>query len=163
VRGIELEDGDEVVGAVVASPGGSLLPVCANGYGKRTDFSEYRQQNRGGKGVIDIKTTDRNGSVVAVACVKEGDQVMLMSAGGMTVRIPVDEVSVIGRNTQGVRLMNIDADDRVTAVAKIASEDVAEEEVAAAEEETKKAVTPLPDAIEGDVPDVEEETAGEEE
>jgi DNA gyrase subunit A len=163
VRGIELEDGDEVVGAVVASPGGSLLTVCANGYGKRTDFSEYRQQNRGGKGVIDIKTTDRNGSVVAVACVKEGDQVMLMSAGGMTVRIPVDEVSVIGRNTQGVRLMNIDADDRVTAVAKIASEDVAEEEVAAAEEETKKAVTPLPDAIEGDVPDVEEETAGEEE
>jgi DNA gyrase subunit A len=158
VRGIDLEDGDEVVGAVVANPGGSLLTVCARGYGKRTAFDEYREQNRGGKGLIDIKTTDRNGPVVAVACVKEGDQVMLISAGGMTVRIPVDGVSVIGRNTQGVRLMNIDADDRVSAVAKIASEDVAEEEVTAAEAETMKAVTPLPDAAEGDVPDVEEET-----
>jgi DNA gyrase subunit A len=159
VRGIDLEDGDEVVGAVVASPGGSLLTVCAKGYGKRTDFSEYREQNRGGKGVIDIKTTERNGPVVSVACVKEGDQVMLMSAGGMTVRIPVDDVSVIGRNTQGVRLMNIDSDDRVSAMAKIASEDVAEEEVVAAEEETKKAVTPLPDVADGELPEVEEDSS----
>jgi len=86
-----------------------------------------------------------------------------MSAGGMTVRIPVDGVSVIGRNTQGVRLMNIDADDRVSALAKIASEDVAEEEVAVAEEETKKATTPLPDVIEGEAPDSEPELEAEDE
>jgi DNA gyrase subunit A len=161
VKGIELEEGDEVVGAVVASPNDSLLTVCEKGYGKRTAFSEYREQNRGGKGLIDIKTTDRNGSVVAIASVKNGDEVMLMSAGGMTVRIPVDGVSVIGRNTQGVRLMNIDAEDRVSALAKIASEDVAEEEVAVAEEEAKKAATPLPDVIEGDVPEPEIEAEGE--
>jgi len=163
VRGIELEDGDEVVGAVVVSEGGSLLTVCARGYGKRTSFDEYREQNRGGKGVIDIKTNDRNGPVVAVASVKEGDQVMVMSAEGMTVRMEVEGISVIGRNTQGVRLMNLDASDRVSAVAKIASEDVAEEEVAAAESETKKAVTPLPDAVEGDAPEAEDEPPADEE
>ena len=163
VRGIELEDGDEVVGAVVVSERGSLLTVCARGFGKRTSFDEYREQNRGGKGVIDIKTNDRNGPVVAVASVKEGDQVMVMSAEGMTVRMEVEGISVIGRNTQGVRLMNLDASDRVSAVAKIASEDVAEEEVAAAESETKKAVTPLPDAMEGEAPDEESESAGAEE
>jgi len=152
-----------VVGAVVVSERGSLLTVCARGFGKRTSFDEYREQNRGGKGVIDIKTNDRNGPVVAVASVKEGDQVMVMSAEGMTVRMEVEGISVIGRNTQGVRLMNLDASDRVSAVAKIASEDVAEEEVAAAESETKKAVTPLPDAMEGEAPDEESESAGAEE
>jgi DNA gyrase subunit A len=145
VKGIDLEEGDEVVGAVVASPNDSLLTVCSRGYGKRTLFSEYREQNRGGKGLIDIKTTERNGSVVAVASVKEGDQVMLMSAGGMTVRIPVNDISVIGRNTQGVRLMNLSADDQLIGIAKIASEDVPDEEVAHAEQESKLASTPLPD------------------
>jgi DNA gyrase subunit A len=126
VKGIELVDGDEVVGAVVVDPQGSLLTVCERGYGKRTVFEEYRSQNRGGKGLIDIKTTDRNGQVVAVAAVRDDDEVMLISQDGMVVRIKVAQVSTIGRNTQGVRVMSLSDEDRVVALAKIAKEDVDE-------------------------------------
>lgn len=124
VKGIGLQEGDEVVGAVVVSPGGSLLTVCEKGYGKRTSFEEYRPQNRGGKGLIDIKTSERNGKVVAVAAVKDDDELILISIGGKVVRIPISGINVIGRNTQGVRLMSIAEDDRVVSVAKIASEDI---------------------------------------
>src|SRR5205085_738146 len=88
VKGINLEEGDEVVGMVVASgqdDPASLLTVCAHGYGKRTALSEYRVQNRGGKGLIDIKTTDRNGPVVAIAKVTDSDEVMLTTVGGMVI------------------------------------------------------------------------------
>lgn len=126
VKGISLEEGDQVVGGVVAEDGATMLTVCERGYGKRTEFAEYRPQGRGGKGIIDIKTSERNGKVVAVAAVREEDDVMLISAGGMVVRIPVRTVSLIGRNTQGVRLMSIDDADRVVALAKIASEEIQE-------------------------------------
>ena len=128
VRGINLQAGDEVVGAVVAEDDADLLTVCENGYGKRTSFAEYRNQRRGGKGLIDIKTTARNGQVCAVCAVRDGDQAMMISARGMIVRSPVDEISRIGRNTQGVRVMGIRAEDHIVAVAKIASEDLGDDD-----------------------------------
>jgi DNA gyrase subunit A len=173
VRGIDLQDGDEVVGMVVADPAGYLLTVCENGYGKRTPFGpntagdeaaeeeaaepvevaeepavedgengeprdrssmRYRKQRRGGKGVRDIRTTGRNGPVVAVSAVREGDDIMLITAQGMVNRTHVDEVRIVGRNTQGVRIINLSEReggerDKVAALAKVAREDIAEEEV----------------------------------
>ncbi|MGZ3391937.1 MAG: DNA gyrase subunit A, partial [Isosphaeraceae bacterium] len=108
VKGITLDEQDEVVGMVVANgeedPAG-LLTVCSNGYGKRTMLTEYRSQNRGGKGLIDIKTSDRNGSVVAVTKVTDADEVMLTTARGVLIRTRVADTRPIGRNTQGVRLI----------------------------------------------------------
>ncbi|MGL5095517.1 MAG: DNA gyrase C-terminal beta-propeller domain-containing protein, partial [Planctomycetia bacterium] len=127
VKGIELEDGDEVVGGVVVPSeleGTSLLTVCARGYGKRSRFEEYRVQGRGGKGIIDIKRTERNGDVVAVATVRDDDEVMFITQEGMVVRTKVDGISVYGRNTQGVTLMRITDDDRIMSMARIAREDV---------------------------------------
>ncbi len=126
VRGIALEEGDRAVGMVVVRDGGSLLTVCENGFGKRTKFSEYRPQGRGGKGLIDIRTTERNGNVVATLSVADGDEVMLMTSGGMLVRIPLDDVRDIGRNTQGVRLIRVEEGDRVIGAELLSPEDVKE-------------------------------------
>ena len=126
VRGISLSEGDEVVGMVVASgeeETASLLTVCANGFGKRTALSEYRSQTRGGKGLIDIKTTDRNGPVVAVAKVTEDDEVMLTTTGGMVIRTRVADINLIGRNTQGVRLIRVEEGDVVGSLAKLPEEE----------------------------------------
>ena len=119
VRGIRLAKGDSVVGMALVKDGAALLTVCRNGYGKRTRFEEYTLQRRGGQGLIDIRTTERNGEVVAGLDVCEDDEVMIMSEGGMIVRIPVASVSCIGRNTQGVRLVRVSEGDRVTAVAGV--------------------------------------------
>ena len=123
VRGIRLKDKDAVVGVCLAEPGATVLTVCEKGYGKRTDFEEYRAKHRGGQGVTNILTTERNGPVVSVMNVKDGDEVMLMTANGMVVRSPVDQVRSAGRATQGVRLMTLREDDRIVAVARIAPED----------------------------------------
>jgi DNA gyrase subunit A len=129
VKGIELEEGDKVVGLIRVDDQADLLTVTANGYGKRTTLSEYlvksedgttRPQSRGGKGRIDIKTTDRNGQVVAVRCLKETDSVMFITAGGLLTRVPARSISQIGRNTQGVRLVKLNEGDRVIAAARIA-------------------------------------------
>ncbi|MFO0944652.1 MAG: DNA gyrase subunit A [Planctomycetota bacterium] len=154
VKGIDLQEGDEVVGGVVATKDDTLLTVCENGYGKRTAFTEYREQNRGGKGLIDIKTSERNGSVVAVASVHDDDEIMLISAGGMVVRISASQINVIGRNTQGVRLMNIAEDDRVMAIAKIASEDLKDESVPG--DDSTSPTAPIEGAT--DAPAIAEET-----
>jgi len=120
VKGITLDDGDEVVGADVVEPGSTILTVTENGYGKRTEESEYRVQGRGGKGIIDIKTTERNGMVVGLAQVKDRDEVMLVTNGGMLIRIKVRDISVIGRNTQGVRLISLDsAGEKVSGISKL--------------------------------------------
>jgi DNA gyrase subunit A len=127
VRGIDLEDGDEVVGMVVANGDddpASLLTVCANGFGKRTALSEYRVQGRGGKGLIDIKTTERNGPVVAIAKVTDGDEVMLTTTSGMVIRTKVSDISLIGRNTQGVRLIRVEEGDSVGSLAKLPEEEL---------------------------------------
>ncbi|HZI10018.1 MAG TPA: DNA gyrase subunit A [Myxococcus sp.] len=120
VKGITLEDGDEVVGADVVEKDTTILTVTENGYGKRTVETEYRQQGRGGKGIIDIKTTERNGKVVGLLQVKDSDEVMLVTNGGMLIRMRVKEISVIGRNTQGVRLIALEnGEEKVMAISKL--------------------------------------------
>ncbi|MFE8605200.1 DNA gyrase subunit A [Archangium violaceum] len=120
VKGITLEDGDEVVGADVVEKDTTILTVTENGYGKRTEESEYRQQGRGGKGIIDIKATERNGKVVGLVQVTDKDEVMLVTNGGMLIRMKAKEISVIGRNTQGVRLIALEsADEKVTGISKL--------------------------------------------
>ncbi len=120
VKGITLDEGDEVVGADVVEPGTTILTVTENGYGKRTVESEYRVQGRGGKGIIDIKTTERNGKVVGLTQVKDDDEVMLVTNGGMLIRMTVKEISVIGRNTQGVRLITLESEaEKVTGISKL--------------------------------------------
>jgi len=127
VKGITLDEQDEVVGMVVANgeeDPASLLTVCSNGYGKRTMLTEYRSQNRGGKGLIDIKTSDRNGSVVAVTKVTDADEVMLTTARGILIRTRVADTRLIGRNTQGVRLIRLDEGDTVGSLAKLPEEEL---------------------------------------
>lgn len=120
VKGITLEGDDEVVGAEVVEKGTTILTISENGYGKRTEEAEYRTQGRGGKGIIDIKTTERNGKVVAAVQVKDDDEVMLVTNGGMLIRMRVKEVSVIGRNTQGVRLITLEnAQEKVVGVSRL--------------------------------------------
>ena len=119
VKGIELTGDDEAVGLAVAIDEGSLFTVCENGYGKKTRFSEYRRQKRGGKGLIDIRTTDRNGKVVATLAVSAGDDVMMMTSGGMLVRISTDDLRDIGRNTQGVRVIRVKDEDKVVGAEKV--------------------------------------------
>ncbi len=129
VKGITLGPGDEVVGADVVEKGTTILTVTANGYGKRTEESEYRVQGRGGKGVIDIKTTDRNGRVVGLVQVRDQDGVMLVTNGGMLIRMRVKEISVIGRNTQGVRLISLEsAQEKVTGISKLPEDAETDEE-----------------------------------
>ncbi|HVG62528.1 MAG TPA: DNA gyrase C-terminal beta-propeller domain-containing protein, partial [Hyalangium sp.] len=128
VKGITLEDGDEVVGADVVEKGTTILTVTENGYGKRTEETEYRSQGRGGKGIIDIKTTERNGKVVGLVQVKDGDEVMLVTNGGMLIRMRAKEISVIGRNTQGVRLIALEnGTEKVTGISKLPESNEAEE------------------------------------
>jgi DNA gyrase subunit A len=127
VKGITLEPGDTVVSAgVLTGPtegqgAPTILTVTANGYGKRTELSEYRVQSRGGKGIITIKTTERNGPVVAALQVPEAEEVMLITNRGMLIRMPVRQISVIGRNTQGVRLIAVESrEEQVVAAARVA-------------------------------------------
>ncbi|HMK72096.1 MAG TPA: DNA gyrase C-terminal beta-propeller domain-containing protein, partial [Myxococcaceae bacterium] len=124
VKGITLEKDDEVVGADLVEPGTAILTVTENGYGKRTEEAEYRIQGRGGKGIIDIKTTDRNGLVVGAVPVRDRDQIMLVTSAGMLIRMKVGDISVIGRNTQGVRLITLEsAGEKVTGLSRLPEED----------------------------------------
>ena len=114
VKGISLKNDDEVVSMVVVSPnGGQLLTLCENGYGKRTNESEYPSKHRGGVGVIDIKTSERNGATVACKEVSDDDEVMIVTQKGVLIRTAVNGISTVGRNTQGVRVINIGDGDRV--------------------------------------------------
>jgi DNA gyrase subunit A len=166
VKGIGLQEGDDVVGMVVADPDGYLLTISENGYGKRTPFGanvageeaaeaepeepaeeeasgggeppdaeepardrsgmRYRKQRRGGKGLRDIRTSERNGLVVGVTAVRDGDDIMLITTQGMVNRTHVNEIRVVGRNTQGVRIMNLGEGDRIASIAKVAREEVEE-------------------------------------
>ncbi len=149
VKGINIQDGDSLVGMVVADPAADLLTVCENGYGKRTPFGPhrtdaegsessnktYRTQNRGGKGLRDIKATERNGKVVDIVRVDDEDEVLMMTKGGKIQRIRAEEISVVGRNTQGVLIMKTDG-DQIAAVVRIPPEEISEEDEAAAQETT---------------------------
>ncbi len=125
VRGMTLVEGDRVIGMEVVSENtvGYLVSVTCNGYGKRTRIGEYRLQSRGGKGLITIKTSERNGPVVDIKMTGEDEDLMLVTSQGKILRTRVGDLSVIGRNTQGVRLMNMDAGEVVVAVAKLAEKD----------------------------------------
>jgi DNA gyrase subunit A len=129
VRGINLREGDEVVAMEVVRPGsGTLLTVAENGYGKRTELDEYRVQSRGGIGIINIQTSERNGRVAGIAYVHGGAEVMLITQQGKILRMQTDGIRTIGRATQGVRLIEIEEGDRVVSVARLAeSEDEAED------------------------------------
>lgn len=122
VRGINLKDNDEVIGMEVASDEKTLLTVTENGYGKRTSIAEYRLINRGGSGVISIQCSDRNGKVVAVCSVADNDDVIFISKNGIVIRIPASDISVIGRNTQGVKVMKLESNDKVVSTVKVARE-----------------------------------------
>jgi DNA gyrase subunit A len=119
VRGLKLAKGDRIVGMAVLSHGQTLFTVTENGFGKRTSIDEYPLHKRGGKGVITIKTSERNGQVVALILVEEDDELMLMTDGGKLIRIPVKGVSVISRNTQGVTLIDTDDDEKVVDAARL--------------------------------------------
>ncbi|MCP4908628.1 MAG: DNA gyrase subunit A [bacterium] len=123
VRGIALGNDDAVVGMKVVAPGTTILTLTANGYGKRTRLEDYRLQRRGGQGIINIKATPRNGPVVGVAQVGAGDQVMLITDAGKMLRCPVEGISVMGRATQGVRVMKLASDEQLVALARLAEGD----------------------------------------
>ena len=140
VRGITLEKDDEVIGMEVFSPEDVFVSVAENGYGKRTEVGKYRLQKRGGKGVINMQTSERNGNVIYIGKANEG-QIMLITEHGITIRSKVDKISVIGRNTQGVRLVRLEEGDKVASVATVVGEDAEEEnkptELEQAAQETK--------------------------
>jgi DNA gyrase subunit A len=120
VRGMNLDSGDQIVAMEVLSHGQTLFAVTENGYGKRTSIDEYPVQKRGGKGVISIKTTQRNGLVVSILLVDEENDLMLMTNIGKIIRMPIKGISVISRNTQGVKLMGLEAGERVVGAARLA-------------------------------------------
>jgi DNA gyrase subunit A len=127
VKGIELEAGDEVVALEVVAAGGTVLTVTENGYGKKTSLEEYRVQSRGGKGLINIKTSGRNGKVVGVKFLKGDEGVMLITEKGMIIRLNTADISTIGRNTQGVRLIQLEEGDHLVSVARLAEREEGED------------------------------------
>ena len=126
VRGISLRPGDEVVSMAVVKPGGTLLTVTERGYGKRTPLDEYRVQSRGGAGIINIHTSNRNGRVIGVVYVERADELMLITQHGKILRMVATDLRPIGRATQGVRLIEIDEQDRVVSLAKLVETDLAD-------------------------------------
>jgi DNA gyrase subunit A len=127
VKGVATRRGDEAVGMEILKPGRSILTVTHNGYGKRSPLDAYREQNRGGQGIITIKTTDRNGPVVGILQVADDDEIMLVTSGGKVIRMTAGGIPVMGRNTQGVRLMEPGTDERTVSVARLAERDEDEE------------------------------------
>ena len=128
VRGITLRDDDFVVAMEVVRPGGTLLTVTERGYGKRTEIDEYRVQSRGGVGVINIATSERNGQVVGVSYVQQGDELLLITQQGMILRMQTNDVRAIGRATQGVRLIDIENEDKVVSIARLVEREEEEKE-----------------------------------
>ena len=128
VKGIGLKGDDKVKGIVVVDKNATLLTVCENGFGKRTDYSEYSVQRRSGQGVINIKTSERNGKVVALMNVSDDNELMMMTAKGMIIRAAINTIRSIGRNTQGVTLISLKAGDKVVSVAPVIGVDEEEAE-----------------------------------
>ncbi|MEI6092557.1 MAG: DNA gyrase C-terminal beta-propeller domain-containing protein, partial [bacterium] len=127
VRGVSLRDGDKVVGVDVLSnidnPDYTIMTVFENGYGKRTEVAEFRIQGRGGKGVIAGKVGEKSGLVMAVFKVKDDDGLVIVSDSGQTIRINVKDIRVMGRSTQGVRVMNLSGEEKIVGVAKVVNEE----------------------------------------
>jgi DNA gyrase subunit A len=125
VCGIDLEAGDRVESLEIIDPRATFLVCTENGYGKRTSFDEYRVQKRGGKGLMTIRTSERNGCIVGAHGVQESDALMLITAQGQMIRMPVADVRIISRLTQGVRLIQLDEGDKLVAATTVEPEDEA--------------------------------------
>jgi DNA gyrase subunit A len=169
VRGIKLRENDRVVGMIVAEPDSFLMTICEKGHGKRTPIAEYPIKGRGGQGVINIRTEGRNGRVVDVKLCREEDDVMYITESGMLVRGHIADVSAMGRNTQGVRLVNLKSEDSLVAVEIVAAADLerfgSDEEEGAelsdalvpAEEALAEAASDAPEEVEDDVDDADDD------
>ena len=127
VVGMKLDAGDKVVSMEMLSPGATILTVAEGGFGKRTEMDEYRLQSRGGKGIITMKTTEKTGRVIGVQQVTEEDQLMLVSNNGKIIRMRIKDIRVIGRNTQGVRLIELEEGERVVSLARLAEKEEEDE------------------------------------
>ena len=127
VRGIDVDEGDQVIAAETLKEGVTILTVTERGYGKRTPLEEYRLQGRAGKGIIDIKTAGRNGAVVGMLQVREGDDILVVTTKGKMIRLHADEITSQGRNTMGVRIIDLDADDQVGNLARVEAEQASPE------------------------------------
>jgi DNA gyrase subunit A len=119
VRGIQLREGDEVVAMQVVTDDGTLLTVCENGFGKRTEVAEYRRQTRGGIGLKNVQTSDRNGLVIGIGCVTDRDELLLVTSQGQIIRMKAGDMRPIGRDTQGVRLMDLAEGDKLVSIATL--------------------------------------------
>jgi DNA gyrase subunit A len=122
VRGIQLEEGDRVIGMVIVRRDATLLVVSEKGLGKRSKLSDYRVQKRGGKGIITLKRTEKTGSIVALKEVVPDDELMMITRHGVIIRVQTSGIRVIGRNTQGVKVMNLDPGDAVVDVARVVND-----------------------------------------
>jgi DNA gyrase subunit A len=130
VIGIRLEEGDYVVSMIASSNENDMvLSVTERGFGKRTAVEEYRTQGRGGKGIINVKTTEKNGKVVAIMLVQEDSDILVMTANGKLIRVRSQDIRAVGRATQGVRLIHVDEDDKVTAATLVEPESKSEDEI----------------------------------
>jgi DNA gyrase subunit A len=127
VRGIDVDEGDQVIAAETLKEGVTILTVTERGYGKRTPLEEYRLQGRAGKGIIDIKTAGRNGAVVGMLQVRAGDDILVVTTKGKMIRLHADEITSQGRNTMGVRIIDLDADDQVGNLARVEAEQASPE------------------------------------
>ena len=123
VRGIHLSSGDRVIGMVILRRDSTLLVVTERGMGKRSALGDYRVQKRGGKGIITLKRSEKTGAVVALKEVLPEDELMMVTRHGVIIRVPVDGIRVIGRNTQGVKVMNLDSGDTLVDVARVVRDD----------------------------------------
>jgi len=129
VRGIKLAKGDFVVGLVaVQRPSATILVITDRGYGKRSDLADYRVTNRGGKGVITVKTTEKVGKLISIKEVTDSDDLMIITSKGILIRQKMKDIRVMGRNAQGVRVIKLGENDTISAVARIAEEDKDDQE-----------------------------------
>jgi DNA gyrase subunit A len=126
VRGIDVDEDDQVIAAEVVQEGVTVFTITERGFGKRTPLEEYRLQGRGGKGIIDIKTEGRNGAVVGMLQIRETDDILAVTTKGQMIRVPGADITSQGRNTMGVRIIALDADDRVGSVARVEAEQATE-------------------------------------
>jgi DNA gyrase subunit A len=150
VIGMKLDEGDQAVAIDPVEAGATLLAVSENGYGKRTGMDEYRRTHRGGKGIITMRITEKTGRVIGVRMVTDDDQLMLVTSGGKVIRLRAHEIRVIGRNTQGVRLIELEEGERLASVARLAER---EEEGEAREEEGEPGEPPVTEAPVDDEPE----------
>jgi DNA gyrase subunit A len=128
VRGVRLNEGQKVISLIIAEQGRAVLNVTENGFGKRTELDQFPTKGRGGMGVIAIKTSERNGDQVGAVLVEESDEIMLITDSGTLVRTPVADVSVMGRDTQGVRMIRVGEDERLVGIERIESLNEEEDE-----------------------------------